>query len=345
MSGLRETAPAAFLMVVALGCGPAARDGDPVDPRVDASTAAYADAPSCGEQTVPIEVRNLGAPPDLLIVLDRSSSMAGPIVTFPPNFTPAWTIMRDALNLLAGARQDNIRFGLLEFPSDNLCGVGDGAVRVPVDTAQAPEITAYFQARSPEGNTPAHLGLAAALAYYGSIPVNPEGRYVLFATDGQPNCGGGMPEVDSAADTVAAVRSLATAGIKTFVLGFGSSFTGGDQVLRESAQAGLVPRAGAKPYYEARDAASLNAAFGEIAGGIIVPSCSYALASAPPDPQQVTVLLGDQAVPRSTQHTNGWDYHPDPGTITFFGSYCQQLQSGSVSAVSFRYGCPGPEVD
>jgi hypothetical protein len=32
-------------------------------------------------------------------------------------------------------------------------------------------------------------------------------------------------------------------------------------------------------------------------------------------------------------------------TITFFGSYCEQIESGTVTEVSFVPGCPGPVVD
>jgi hypothetical protein len=50
-------------------------------------------------------------------------------------------------------------------------------------------------------------------------------------------------------------------------------------------------------------------------------------------------------VPRDPSHTNGWDYHPDDMTITFFGSYCTQIEGGSFAGVEFIYGCPGPVVD
>ncbi|MCB9575248.1 MAG: VWA domain-containing protein [Kofleriaceae bacterium] len=300
------------------------------------------DAADCGQQTEPIAVENLGDPPDLLIVLDRSGSMTAPIFTIPPNFTPKWSIMRDALNQLASNYQDNIRFGLLEFPTDDDCGVDPAtAVKVPIDLGQAPEIAGYFQNRGANGNTPAQLGLQAALAHYMTVPVNPAGRYVLFATDGEPNCSDG----DAAAETVAAVTALAQAGIKTYVLGFGGDFTSGT-VLDDAALAGQVPRPGGPPhYYAANSAQELAAVLDTISGGIIVPSCSYALASAPPDPDAVTVSVDGAVVPRSTGHTNGWDYYPDAMTITFFGSYCDEIQSGAITEVSFVYGCPGPVVD
>ncbi len=321
-------------------------DGGGTGSNVDADTSTDADDrdSSCGAQNTPIAVENLGDPPDLLIVLDRSGSMTSPIFTIPPNFTPKWNIMRDALNGLAADLQDNIRFGLAEFPTNDDCAVNNpGAVRVPIDLNQAPEIMSYFASRSANGNTPAQLGLQAALAHYQGITANPAGRYVLFATDGEPNCT--TDEAAAATQTVAAVTALASAGIKTYVLGFGGGFTN-DAVLNNSAIAGQVPRAGGPPhYYAANSAAQLNAVLDQIAGGIIVPSCSYALASVPPDPDDVTVTLDGVVVPRSTQHTNGWDYHPDSMTITFFGTYCAQITSGAVANVSFVYGCPGPVID
>lgn len=353
---MRRLAPCVVLTLPLVACGPTPQgDGDASGDR-DGDGGGTIDAPgsgddggpesdaSCGAQTTPIAVENLGDPPDLLIVLDRSGSMSSPILTFPPNFIPKWTIMRDALNGLAADLEDNIRFGLAEFPSNDDCAVDDpGAVRVPIDLNQAAEIGQYFAGRSPDGNTPAQLGLQAALHHFQGIAANPAGRYVLFATDGEPNCT--TDSAAAAAQTVAAVTALAGAGIKTYVLGFGGGFTS-DAVLNDAALAGQVPRAGGPPhYYAANSAAELSAVLDQIAGGIVVPSCSYALASAPPDPDDVTVTLDGAVVPRSTQHSDGWDYHPDSMTITFFGSYCTQITSGAVASVSFVFGCPGPVID
>ncbi|MBK9031417.1 MAG: VWA domain-containing protein [Myxococcales bacterium] len=344
-------------VVLAFGCGPTqtgtgddlpddtdAAAGDP-DAATGGPDAGFDDTDaSCGAQSENIAVENLGDPPDLLIVMDRSGSMSGPIPSFPPNFTPKWTIMRDALNSVVAQREHNIRFGLTEFPTNDDCAVDQAAaVRVPIDLGQAPEVAQYFNVRSPNGNTPAAAGLQAALTHYNSIPVNPAGRYVLFATDGEPNCA--VDDATAAADTVAAVTALAQAGIKTYVLGFGGAFTTGT-VLNDAALAGQVPRPGGPPhYYAANNAAELSAALQAISGGIIVPSCSYALATQPPVPDDVTVTLNGVPVPRSTMHTNGWDYFPDAMTITFFGTYCQQITSGAVGNVAFAYGCPGPVVD
>jgi hypothetical protein len=78
---------------------------------------------------------------------------------------------------------------------------------------------------------------------------------------------------------------------------------------------------------------------------VIVPSCVFHLASLPPDPDNVTVTINGTAVPRSTMHTDGWDYYPDAMTITFFGGTCQTIKSGATTNVSFVYGCPGPVIN
>ena len=347
------TSATALLAVTVLGCGPTSPD-NPGDDDPDADTSGDPDADtsgdpdanttpeidaSCGMQSQDIAVENLGDPPDLLIVLDRSGSMSSPIPAFPPTFVSKWQIMRDALNAAVTQRQDQIRFGLSEFPTDDDCAVAPTALRVPIDLGQAPEVASYFGARNPNGNTPSDLGLQAALTHYNSIPANPAGRYVLFATDGEPTC------TATEQTTIAAVTALANAGIKTFVLGFGGAFVSGG-VLNGAALAGQVPRPGGPPhYYAANNAAELSAALQTIAGGLIVPSCSYQLATLPPVPDDVTVTLNGSPVPRSTMHTNGWDYHPDAMTITFFGTYCDQIIAGAVGNVAFSYGCPGPIVD
>ncbi len=344
-------AAASFLIIA---CGPPKSgngNGDDGDDdgsgAVDADTTldgdfTPVDGMTCGAQQANIGVMNLGDPPDLLVVLDRSGSMTAIPFQIPPVFVSKWDSMKTALKTTVMAKQAQIKFGLMEFPSDDNCAA-TATPNVGVALNTYPGFNSYFTSRSPNGNTPAHLALGGALAYYNTIPVNPAGRYVLFATDGLPNCLNGDPNTASGAATVAAVTALKTAGIKTYVLGFGE-FGGGD-ILNDAAIAGGVPQAGATKYYQVNNQAQLDAALQAISGGIIVPSCSFALQSIPPDPNNVTVTLNGTPVPRSPSHMNGWDYSPNAMTITFFGSYCTQISMGAMTNVSFVYGCPGPVIN
>jgi hypothetical protein len=341
-----------WLALFVIGCGPSAQKhpggggGDDDGTTIDAPGETYFDAAgndidaSCGAQMQQIGVVNLGDPPDLLIVLDRSGSMSDPPPVFPPVFDTKWNIMRNALNTIAQQKDQNIKFGLLEFPSDQNCAA-DATPEVAIALGAHTPMATYFAGRSPGGNTPAHVALTSALQYYQSIPVNPAGRYVLFATDGVPNCLGGDPNAASDMQTVASVTALYNAGIPTYVLGFGT-FGLNTGVLNDAAQAGGKAKSGLTKFYEANNAADLAMALQAIAGGIIVPSCTFQLQSVPPDPTNVTVSINGTPVPRSPSHMNGWDYYPDMMTITFFGSYCSQIMMGSTTNVSFVYGCPGP---
>lgn len=308
----------------------------------------FADAapePNCGEQEEAIEVINNGDPPDLLIVLDRSGSMASPMNVFDITGPTRWSVMVDALKSITAAEDANIRFGLSVFPTDAECGVSAGTQVAVADTTAAP-IAAWLDGASPDGNTPAHIALANALDVYRSIPENPAGRYVLFATDGEPNCGGPGHDQVSNAEVVTAVEALFDEGIHTFVLGYGAPFGLDTTNLNDAAKAGGEARPSGPPYYyEAGTADDLSAVLEAIAGGIIVPPCEYELASLPPEPDNVTVTIDGVAVPRSAAHTDGWDYAPDESHITFYGRFCAQIQSGSSTSVRFLFGCPGPVID
>lgn len=302
---------------------------------------------TCGAQTEEIPLVELKS--DLLIVLDRSGSMDSPPGLIPLPFQPTkWDIMKDALNSIVSTYDTNIRFGLTAFPngSSDICGITPGA-DVPVDFGQAASISSWLGSNSPKGSTPAHLALQNAANIFASLPSNPGGQYVLFATDGEPNCGGNpvVASKGSGTETVAAVQALAAQGVTTFVLGFGSPLGLDTGVLNDSAQAGGKPKPSGPPYYyEAADAASLTTALMEIAGGIVVPSCSFELAEVPDDPDLATVSVNGTAIPRDTGHNDGWDYHPDTSTITFFGAACDLVQAGNTN-VSFVFGCPGPTID
>ncbi len=344
------------IALVMVACGPPAKGGNggggDDQPATDANNSGIdadetpIDSATCGAQMANIGVVNLGDPPDLLVVLDRSGSMSSPPTTFPPVFTAKWQTMKTSLTGVVNAKQQQIKFGLLEFPSDDNPGCSAVATpKVNIGLGAGPGFTSYFTSRSPGGNTPAHVGLTSALTYFNSIPVNTAGRYVLFATDGLPNCLNADPNTASDAATVAAVTALFNAGIKTYVLGFGGAFGGTPAVLNDAATAGGKAKPGSTKFYEATNQAELDMALAAISGGIIVPSCSFQLASAPPDPNNVTVTVNGTAVPRSPSHGNGWDYYPNAMTITFFGTYCQQISAGAMTNVAFSYGCPGPIIN
>ena len=308
-------------------------------PGVDAGPIEFPDG-GC-EATVPVETEIIGDPPDLLLVVDASSSMITPLGF---DFTTTkWSVMDAALESLVNEYQARIRFGLMTFPGSGECG--PGAIRSSIAERNAADVIRQLDTHAPSftsGATPTHLSIDEARSYYGGIEPNPIGRYVLLATDGLPNCGlprdeegNTLPTVD---ETVTAITNLRSDGIDTFVLGFGSFIAGDGAALTRMAEAGGTTR-----YYPASSPATLSSALESIAAEIIPPSCTLELGTAR-DPALLRVELDGMVVPRDTSRSRGWDYDAGTNTITFYGSDCERLQSTAAGSVSVDFGCPGPLI-
>lgn len=303
------------------------------------------------EATTPIANEIVGDPPEMLLVVDVSGSMCAPLVeTFPPSMTSKLAIMKAALSDLVVSKDARINFGMMLFPAGSECG--PGTVRNPIMPRNAPAIMSTLSglrdgtfdcAFMNTGATPTHTSVDAARTYFTTIPENPIGRYVLLATDGLPNCGAPLPDggtEETVDETVVAIEALHAAGIQTYVLGFGSGFSGDPTALNRMAAAGGTTRP-----YSATSAAALDMALDAIAAEILPPSCTIALDGPERDPRLFRVSFdGGALIPRNTAHTSGWDYDAATNTITFYGTECDAVRSGSIANVDVDFGCPGPLI-
>jgi hypothetical protein len=287
-----------------------------------------------------------GSIPELLIVQDRSGSMSedpsGNILIKTKDPKSRWMQMVTAIE---GTVQSNanIMWGLEMYPDANADPyTSDGcevsmSLDVPVGMNTGANIKTALDATEPDGSTPTTAAINAAVAYLtGAVDNDGHPKYILLATDGEPNCSSSL---DDNAAAEQAVTDAANKGIHTFVVGIGSG-NGNEAVLSQMAMNGKEPNttAGQKPYYEVSSAADLTAALTKIAGQIV--SCSYALQSAPMNPDLVEIHSGTKTVPRDPSHMNGWDYGPMDLSIVFYGGACTDLQTGIVQTVSAVYGCP-----
>ena len=147
-----------YAIILFAACGPSLKEppggvNDAPSGSHDAET--YFDAAidsSCGAQMQNIGVVNLGDPPDLLVVLDRSGSMTSPPPVFPPIFDSKWSIMRNALNAITTQKDMQIKFGLLEFPSDEVCA-SDATPEVGIALGTHNAFASYLASRSPGGTS------------------------------------------------------------------------------------------------------------------------------------------------------------------------------------------------
>jgi hypothetical protein len=278
-------------------------------------------------QTDPIEI-GTAAPPDVLLVVDKSGSMDQDL----DSGEQKWGAMKSALTTVVGDYDSSINFGLMLYPMDDNCGVGSVRSQIKVDNG--PSINASLSTVTPDGGTPTHTTMAAALTYFNGQPKGAGARYALLATDGEPNCGPGDDEEPTVDESVAAIARLKSAGIGTFVLGFGGSVNTYPDTLQAMAAAG-----GTGDYFAANSPAELGDALDEIAELVGKPSCTFALDREPGELDEVHVYQDSDSVARSS--TSGWDYDEAGNSITFYGGSCEDIRGGSTEKVRIEFDCDG----
>jgi hypothetical protein len=328
------------------------RIGGPADG--DADLDADFDAPDTGCGDFDFQVRP-GAPPDLVLVVDRSLSMDDDIEAR----TSKWEALLDAVETMTTALEASVHFGLAIYPGEggyDLCVPG-GVVIEPEPNA-ADEINGYLRDAGTSGATPTaetllavgdHLAIPRA-GHEGDTPA------ILLATDGAPNCNGALDGGScqctvgggncgdglyclDAERTYGAIDTVAGGAprIPVYVVGLPGTEDYAD-VLSEMARRGGTARPGDPAYYATNDAAALEAALVEISSGLV--TCVFETDVAPEDPRRVRVLLDGVEVPHSDDRSEGWDF-TDPGNtmIEVFGSWCDSLSDGGSHVLTASYEC------
>lgn len=310
----------------------------------------------CGVQTFKLEK---AGPPNLLIVLDRSGSMGS-------GAGSSWDEVTKAINLVVPQLQGDIKWGLHYFPSDNSCGVSS-TVAVEVGTNTATAIADSITMNTPtEGSTPTAEAVRKGAQYLSKLS-DPNPKFIVLATDGSPNCDSPstigsqvctctapftqsgtnccfysacvpcsfFPSPDSGAGQ--AVVEATMLGVNTFVIGVATG-SAEEAVLNDLATKGKTARPGNPKYYPASNQTEFVDAINSISKQII--SCTLALKAAPAQPDFSEVKVqGSTVVPRDLTHANGWDYGPNNTSIIFYGSYCDQLQAGTIDQVDATFSC------
>lgn len=279
--------------------------------------------------------------PHMLILFDRSDSMQQ---------YGRWTPSVAAVKGITTALDKTIQFGLMAFP--NTAGSGCSAATVAdvnIGLNNGAAIAQKLDAMDPDGFTPTAPSLEAAATILGSVSQDPDAvgvaeKYVLLVTDGAPNCHNNIPPINydpvaqSVTASVAAITDMANAGIKTYVIGYGTkaNTTLNGKLRPALNQMAAAGGTGDTTHRAVEDEAGLVAEFQKIAGNAV--TCTYALNQPLTDVTKVSVKLDDVPLPLNGA-TTGWTPTADNRQVTITGEACKTLKSVDDHTVSIEETC------
>ena len=219
---------------------------------------------------------------------------------------------------------------------------------VPVGANSAAAIAAAIAARTDAaGNvtngsrTPTRAAEDAAVTYLRGL-TDANRKFILMATDGQPNCpASGNSQGDDSPGAIAAVGAAATAGFSTFVVGISAPAGAANDALNGMADAGGYPRMGDPRYYPVTSAAEFVAVLETLVS--VATTCTFSIP--PPPTNDGTTSREDIAVTSNTgsipqDANNGWTYSDNTHTsITLNGSACAAVEAGTITNVTIVFNC------
>ncbi|MGZ3420891.1 MAG: VWA domain-containing protein [Polyangiales bacterium] len=293
------------------------------------SDAPFSDA--CPNVTVTFEKTI----PTVMLLVDQSGSMT-------ENFggDTRWNVARNALiNPTTGVvktLEKEVRFGLALYSSKNgfMGGMCPLITKVPIAMSNYAAITSVYSKAEPIGDTPTGESIDAVVKDLAD-PKVPGPKYIVLATDGEPDtCAVPNPSMGQP-QAVKAAQDAFAKGISTFYISVGTDVSAGHAQDMANAGQGL-PVGGTKKakYYVASDAASLKSAFDTIIAG--VRSCTFKLNGKVVDASKgvvtldgATLVLGDK---------NGWKLEPDGTEVTLQGTACEKIKTGDHT-INASFAC------
>ena len=315
MTQLKKTVVSVFVSLSMFHCS---SEINGFDSDEGSQNTAEEDAQVCDEEAG-LTFRQRPSRPDMFLALDKSGSMNSSLASVGAS---KMEIMANAIADVV-AENHALPFGLIRFPRSN-CRLN--ALDVSPQEPDNGNLLRIVGQTSGGGSTPI-AGVIAQLrtTYFETLSEdakNPDGQYVLLATDGLESCDG---------DPVAEIGLLQDLGIKTYVLGFGQ---GDSEVesLQEMADAG-----GTTQYYLANTPDELNNAFDNILGEVTELSCVFDLSNEPSDADEITIDIEGRDIQQSSE--NGWTYDASENQVELHGSACETLKNAGVDSVEVGLGC------
>ena len=307
---------------------------------------------NCGSFERPTSV----LPPDILLLQDASGSMnddsTNTTCTGGCGANSKWALMTPAITQVVSQTEGVVNWGLKLFADmDSTCGVSPN-VAVGIATQNGGAIASALAARTAAdgsltngSRTPTRAVENAAVTYLTGL-TTPTPKFIVLATDGQPNCPASGNQVnDDTPGAVTAVAAARAAGIPTFVVGISAGVGAAHDALEMMALAGGYPRAGTPQYYPVTSTAEFAAVLQTLVG--MAKTCTFAV---PPPPTNdgtttrgnisVRAAAGGTVVNLPLDATNGWTYTDAAmESIVLHGAACDQVKQGTLTGLTIVYHC------
>jgi hypothetical protein len=313
----------------------------------------------CGTAAVKVETK----PRAVLLLLDASASRIecvdgslnclqppGPGVQRPLSF---WEDVEHAIGQsLAAPINDDVDFGLQFFPGKDAQFLScDVATKPEIPPADGTEITIMSQMleKLPFGLSPVVQVLENVAAAPGRLADPSVLGTVVMLTDGDDNCSGEQQN-GIVTRLGAAAKSLLKAGVKTYVVRYGSDngrTPAQDEQLRaivaNGGTASSDPTDQSKiPYVDAKSDAELNAALASIADRLA--SCSFTVSGLPSsaDKTKANLYLNGEVIPFDAKGSkqNGWAWTDAQQTVAeLYGDSCAAFKTNRRTSVVVEFGC------
>jgi hypothetical protein len=331
------------------------------------------DPGDCGTITLESSVKTITSPGNVLLIFDRSFSMADDW-----NGMPRWQGAGNAVISALTPLQDLLTIGGVLYPSVTDLGSSGGFGACGVDAFTSAEQLAFqpgamalaaLQMAPPSGAPkPLYAPIGSNLGSNMNEPVgatptmeafqaanvalqnsNLTGVTVaILITDGEPNCSWDMNTTTQIVGTW-----LSSLNVKTYVIGLpgvagmgmGGMPSNGPAVLNAIAQAG-----GTMQYIDAADTTTLQMQLSAIVMSTVqagFDSCSIDLdpAADPADKlqlvltEQVMGMATDEAAPHDLGNGGGWTITDDGKHVELVGTLCSDAMGGRFQKLQFTYGC------
>jgi hypothetical protein len=333
------------------------------------------DPGDCGTITLESSVKTITMPGNVLLIFDRSFSMADDW-----NGMPRWQGAGNAVLSALTPVQDLLTVGGVMYPSVTDLGNAGGGFpgACGVDAFTSAEQLAFqpgamalaaLQKAPPSGSpNPLYAPIGSNLGTNMMEPIGATPTMEAFQaanvalqnstltgitvailiTDGEPNCAWDMSTTTSIVSTW-----LSSLNIKTYVIGLpgvagmgmGGMQSNGPAVLNAIAQAG-----GTDQYIDASDTTTLQMQLSAIVMSTVqggFDSCSIDLdpAADPADKLQLVLteqVMGtptDEAAPHDLGNGGGWTISDDGKHVELVGTLCSDAMTGRFQSLKFTYGC------